>query len=87
MELSILDRYEQRAAARRDRAVLHIIARIFFCVRWQKCDLRDGRNFRQLREARRDRQTQIAIGRTNPISAQGTGECYELDGPQRAPAV
>ena len=27
MELPILDRYEQRAAARRDRAVLHIIAR------------------------------------------------------------
>jgi hypothetical protein len=44
-------------------------------------------NSRQLREARHDRQTQIAIGRTNPISAQGTGECYELDGPQRAPAV
>jgi len=27
MELQILDRYEQRAGARRDRAVLHIIAR------------------------------------------------------------
>ena len=32
MELSILDRYEQRAAARRDRAVLHIIARHMFVI-------------------------------------------------------
>jgi hypothetical protein len=30
-ELRLLHRYEQRAAARRDRAVLHIIARIFLC--------------------------------------------------------
>jgi hypothetical protein len=32
IELSILDRYEQRAAARRDRAVLHIIARHMFVI-------------------------------------------------------
>jgi hypothetical protein len=37
MELPILDRYEQRAAALRDRAVLHIIARHAFIIVVQAC--------------------------------------------------
>jgi hypothetical protein len=38
MELVILDRYEQRAAARRDRAVLHIVARRTFMTTVKSCN-------------------------------------------------